>query len=155
MCNFLEEERKMDKTIKEVAEELGVSINAIHKHKQRIKELQEHMRKSGRVWLIDDVGQEILREHTKPQITDTIVPMKLYEEISQLQNDKIDLLVRINKLENMLAEERQKLTEMNAQTLLLAAAENQIDELKNEIDNLKTENNKYKPTIFGLYRKTN
>lgn len=144
----------MDKTIRQIAEELELTVDAIHKQRKRHSDIQEHCKKNGRVWYIDDIGQELIRAYTTSR-AEALVDIDKDAQIQQLQQEKIDLLVRIAQLEHERAEHAALIAQSKAETLLLETANNQIDELKNEIDNLKTENNKYKPTIFGLYRKTN
>lgn len=90
----------MEKTIKELANELEISVSAIHNHKKRhAAELAPHFRKQGKLWLIDEVGQEFIREASLGTPKSLIADVTIIDEVDHLRKENSELKDKIIALQ--------------------------------------------------------
>lgn len=174
----------MEITVKELAEELELTREAIHKQLQRhARELKGHVRKKGKIYVIDDVGQDFIRENSsRRNPSSQVVSQTVLHELEQLRKDNYDLLKENNKLMTaLMAAQNEKI---ETETLLSNARETQLlleqeqqekkalekevvdlkqtiddnfhlmkESYEKELEQLEDDLNRYEKTIFGLYRK--
>ena len=136
----------MEKTIKQVAEELGTTSGAIYQQRNRNKELlAPHFTKRGRRWYVDDVGQELLRARIQPAPS-PVIENEMRQELEQLRAEKMELLIRISNLEHERAETASRIAQAEARALLL-------DDVRGDLQALREELNSFQSVAFGFYRK--
>ncbi|MCM0598362.1 DUF536 domain-containing protein [Periweissella fabalis] len=135
------------KTIRELADELGVSKTAIHKKiSETIK--RQHFSKNGNRFLIDEEGQNIIKsmfidlkdENQKPEVSVPVSDIKNKDnqkvsEVSELVSvlkDRILVSDEQNKSKDQQIERLQKL--LDQQQILTLQANKKIEQLETELE---------------------
>ena len=138
-------------TIKEYAISRAISYEAAAKQVRQYKkkELKKHIKYNGRTAELDDAAVEFLDKHRQPKnIVVTASNEESQREIERLRNQVFQLQGEINNLlkeKSALLEEKVLLIEDMAKAEAAAA---RLQEVTQELG-------RYKPTLFGLYRKEN
>ena len=149
--------------IKDYAKSRGITYEAVRRQlKQYSKDLEEHVTKKGKTYLLDDKAVTILDGH---RINKTVI----VEPTESMVKDEVDRLkAEIDKLKNQviaLQNDKIKYVEDKAKAdALLLIADKEHDELEKTKEELTTarielqhkdqELGRYTKTIFGLYRKS-
>lgn len=162
-------------TIKEYAQSRGVSYEAVAKQVRKFKEkeLKKHIKYNGNITVLDNYATDFLDRHRQPRNvvvaasdSDTQAELeRLHNQVHQLQAELLETKTKVNTL----LEEKILLVEDKAKNeTLLKIADSEHEELERTRQQLQEserererqqeqhqqELNKYKPTLFGLYRKT-
>lgn len=128
-------------TIREYANSRNVSYEAVRRSiKQYDKELRTEIIKQGRTRYLSDVAVEFLDSHRQNKISKQVLLSDKDEIISNLKNEIIQLQAKIMELQ----EYKQQALE---NSIRLELASENTARLQAELD-------RYKPTIFGLYKRT-
>lgn len=152
-------------TIKEYAQSRGVSYEAVAKQVRKFKEkeLKKHIKYKGNLTMLDDYAMDFLDKHRQPRNviiaasdTDTQAELeRLHNQVHQLQAELLEQKSKVNAL----LEEKILLIEDKAksdaeQNNKLENIRQQLQESEQERERQQQELNKYKPSLFGFYRKT-
>lgn len=149
--------------IKDYAKSRGVSYEAVRKQlKQYENDLEGHIKKQGKTFLLDDKAVTILDGH---RINKTVI----VEPTDSMVKDEVERLkLEIDQLKNQviaLQNDKIKYVEDKAkQDALLLIADKEHDELEKtkqelttvrvELANKDTELSRFTKTIFGLYKRS-
>ena len=149
--------------IKDYAKSRGVSYEAVRKQlKQYENDLEGHVKKQGKTFLLDDKAVTILDGH---RINKTVI----VEPTDSMVKDEVERLkLEIDQLKNQviaLQNDKIKYVEDKArQDALLLIADKEHDELEKtkqelttarvELANKDTELSRFTKTIFGLYKRS-
>lgn len=152
----------------EFCESHDVRINAVSNFIQRNDEIKKHVFKKGKNTILDEEAFKLLEKKypiPKPvQIINGIPETEFYKQLEekdkkiQLKDETIQQLqAKIIQLQNEKADLMLINKDFENQTLLLEQ-NNRIQSTENakkdeEIKDLKDEINKFKPSIFGFYKK--
>lgn len=128
-------------SVKKLAKELGVSTQAIYKYFKQYPELKEH--KIGTE--LDEYAEQFIRTKSNPDPV-IVIDQKNIERIKELE----ELYTKQLEKNQELMERLFQLQEVTTQQMLELKDK---ELLKIECDQLKKENEKYIPTLFGLYKK--
>ena len=126
------------KTIKEVAEELEISVQAIYKkiNKSMKNELSEHLKQTDGQLFIDDNGFKLIKKSMEPSIlnqTNTNLN-QLNSDLSQFTTDISVFLKEQIILKDKIIEAKEKL--INEKDLYIKEKDNKIYELTDTITDL-------------------
>lgn len=138
-------------TIKDYATSRGVSYETVRRQVAAAKKkaLKGHMNYQGRQAILDDYAIEYLDQHRQPRnVVVTANNEETQRELERLHNQVHQLQAEINNLlkeKNALLEEKVLLIEDKTKAEAAAA---RLQEVTQELG-------RYKPTLFGLYRKEN
>lgn len=136
-------------TIREYSISRGISYEAAAKQirKYKKKELKKHITYQGALTILDDYAIEFLDGHRQPRnVVVTASDADTQREIQRLHGeiDKLkDTIIAMQKESAKMIEENTK-----NRTLLELA-----DKDRAELEQVKQELERYKPTLFGLYKK--
>ena len=149
--------------IKDYAKSRGITYEAVRRQiKQYAKDLEDHVTKQGKTYLLDDKAVTILDGH---RINKTVV----VEPTDNMVKDEVERLkAEIDQLKNQviaLQNDKIKYVEDKAKAdALLLIADKEHDELEKtkeelttariELANKDQELGRYTKTIFGLYRRS-
>lgn len=161
-------------TFRELANELGVTAQAIHQQRKRNNEVALHCYKKGRTWIIDEQGQDIIRNRSNGSSQQMITESGILKENDMLRRKIIELQDQVIKLQalsegfaatKLLAEnlekEKEDLVRENDHVKkekdelkeTVREKEAQQENIKKENEHLKEELSQFEKTWFGLYRK--
>ena len=162
------------KTLKQYADDQGISYEAVRKQVVRYAEdLSDHVVKKNRVQYLDQWAVDFLTERRKESPI-VLVNMDQSEENERLREQVETLKVQLMTAQNELLKEKERVINLQDEsmkliedrgkylTLLedskakeerLKEAEDQITEIKRERDEAQKEAQSYKKSIFGFYRK--
>lgn len=144
-------------TIKAYAESRHITYEAVSKQirQYKKKELKKHISYQGRLMLLDDYAVNFLDQHRmKRNIVLAPTSDEIKRDIQQLQNDLRAALEENGRLKdqliNLQREHMQLIEDKAKNDALLMIADKEHEEL----EHARQELNKYKPSLFGFYRKT-
>ena len=143
----------MVKSFRELADSMNVTIDAIHKMKNRNEDIRVHCFKQGRTWHIDETGQQMILERSLGKPKSQIADVGIYEELNKYKDMVIalqgELLVARGMIEGAAAQKllKEKLEEDHK------ALQEKLKETERELEEQKIENAKYEKSWFGFYRK--
>lgn len=162
-------------TIKDYAESRKITYEAVSRQVRQYKkkELKGHLKYQGRLILLDETAIDFLDQHRmKRNIVLSPTSDEIKRDISHLQQELAKVMQERDQLKNTIIsmqQEQKKYIEDKARAdVLLEIADKERHELEQTRQQLKEserererqqeqhqqELNKYKPTLFGLYRKT-
>jgi len=143
----------MIKSFRELADEMNVTLDAIHKMRQRNEDIQAHCFKKGRTWHIDETGQQMIIERSNGKPKSQIADVGIYEELDKYKNRVIELQEQVIKLQALA--EGVNVTKMLAENLEKEKGmlQDQNSELQDQNRELREELDSYEKSWFGLYRK--
>lgn len=147
-------------TIREYAQSRGISYEAAAKQVRKFKkkELKKHITYQGALTILDDYAVDLLDGHRQPR---SVIVAPTNEDI---QNEMIRLHGEIDKLKDTIIamqKESAKMIEENTKNRTLleladkdrAETQQRLEQAMQEIGQTKQELERYKPTLFGLYKK--
>ena len=143
----------MVKSFSELANEIGVTSQAIHNMKNRNEDIRIHCFKKGRTWQIDETGQQMILDRSLGKPKSQIADVGIYEELNKYKDMVIalqgELLVARKMIEGAAAKKllKEKLEEDHK------ALQEKLKETERELEEQKIENAKYEKSWFGFYRK--
>lgn len=164
----------MVKSFREFADELDVTIDAVHKMRKRNEDIAVHCFKQGNRWKIDETGQQLIRERSFGKPKSQIADASVYEELDKYKTKVIELQEQVIKLQalsegfaatKLLAEnlekEKEDLVRENDHVKKekdelkekVREKEEQQENIKSENEQLKEELSQFERTWFGLYRR--
>lgn len=89
----------MELTVKELAQQLGVTTAAVHNQlKRHPEEMEGHFHREGRAIVVDDAAQTFIKERALHKVETEVMTKSAAEELQQLRDDKIRLLEQNNLL---------------------------------------------------------
>lgn len=150
-------------TIKEYAESRKVTYEAVCKQVRQYKnkELKGHLSYEGKLTFLDPAAVSFLDKHRmKRNIILAPTSDEVKEEVSKLQGDLFQAMKEIDRLKNQIIElQADKMTYLEEKGRYTAMIEekdrmqDQITQANKELEESRKELSKFKPSLFGLYRK--
>lgn len=158
-------------TIKEYSTSRGISYEAAAKQIRRYKnkELKKHISFQGALTILDDYAVDFLDGHRQPRnIVVAPTDEETHKELQRLYNevDRLkDQIIRLQDERGLLIEEKAKneilLQIAGKEREELGQAKKDLETAKIDLELLKAnaeqsaqELSRYKPTLFGLYKRT-
>lgn len=132
----------------DVAKEFGVSKETIRRDINRYRDdLVGHIEKTGRGFVLDEIAIDFLRKKRETLI---VIDNNSDVRIRELIEENRQLYAKLLEVQNNLVELQKQKSDMEIKYLdqshLIEAKNSQIEEAKKELD-------RFKPFIFGLYKK--
>lgn len=119
----------MKLTVKELAQELGVTTQAIHFQIKTHEDVREHIEKEGRIIVIDEVGQDLIRERSIGRPQSLMTDKTVVEERDQLLRENSALKDRIMALQTELYTSAQAVALANENQRLLEESRINVKQL--------------------------
>lgn len=132
-------------TIREYSTSRGISYEAAAKQirKYKKKELKSHLKYEGALTILDEYAIEFLDRHRAPRSVVVAAPTEeTANEILRLHEKIENMSQEIITLQSQLLASKDEILKLSQEQTL------KLEEKTKEIES------KYKPTLFGLYRKT-
>ena len=158
-------------TIKDYAESRNITYEAVRKQVRQYKksDLKGHLNYQGKLTFLDEYAVDFLDKHRQKRNA-RLAPTdeEVQRDIRKLQYDLQMALQEVNNLKSQvitlqsekieLIEDRAKYTalleEKETMTTLQNHLQQELERSRMENEHKQQELDKYKPTLFGLYRKT-
>jgi len=151
-------------SIKEISQKLGVSVQTIYNQIKRNTDLKEHVVKHRGMKFLDDYAEQYMYDNVHANSGIVLVEEQKEEQkslhrtigtltnlIDNLQKENAELKIKNESLQLELTQTK-FLEAKNEGEIKLLTEKNKSSEEFNSY--LKEELDSYKPTIFGLYKKT-
>lgn len=143
-------------TIREYAKSRGISYEAAAKQvrKYKSKDLKGHLTKQGSQTILDDTAIEILDRHRQPRAV-VMLPSDedTSNEIKALQDENNNLKNQIIEMQKLLIASKDECLKLSQANTAMIEDKARADALQKQLEESKQELDRYKPTLFGLYKK--
>ncbi len=141
-------------TLKDYASSRGITYEAVRQLVKKLRPgIDEHITKSGRTRILDDIAVKMLddrRNESKVSVIRTDTSNQI-ETIDQLKNEIIILQRQLLTCQNDLRIASENASRLEAVSIINERQQSEIDTLKSDNESLKNQLGKYRKTIFGLY----
>ena len=141
-------------TLKDYASSRGITYEAVRQLVKKLRPgIDEHITKSGRTRILDDIAVKMLddrRNESKVSVIHTDTSNQI-ETIDQLKNEIIILQRQLLTCQNDLRIASENASRLEAVSIINERQQSEIDTLKSDNESLKNQLGKYRKTIFGLY----
>lgn len=127
-------------TVRELAEELGISRQAVFNQIKRNPDLEGHIEKQGNKFYIDEIGQDIIRERSIGRPQSMLTDQSLLSELEALRKENSELKDVIIKLQADKFESVKLIAEAETNKKLLEETQINVRRIMNEKEVLQEEN---------------
>ena len=127
-------------TVRELAEELNISRQAIFNQMKRNPELASHMEKQGNKYYIDEVGQNLIRDRSIGRPQTMVTDQSMLNEVDKLRKENSALKDTIIGLQANQYKLMETIANTKTDNQLLLESEEKLRKVSEENNELREEN---------------